>query len=317
MFDFLTSGKVREKPLIKVMQLYQSFEDIPLELRDEEHLTKWLRSGYGKLEEIPLTLVTDEMRMAFIRGAGSLTSIRNADTPNYQTLALNVIEDWPGLILQVDPQALTEEFVFKAVSFERTGSQVLSILLEHWDDRFLGAISHRVMDTALSRSLIISAQARTSFPLPQAILDMLTDEQVRQALVDRTYELAFLSKMEKLHLLSQAMIAGYWPSPADTTFFNNAPQHLKTRKASLAEAIEERTRDKNGFNNGLEFECTPLRVFFEAYILTFPIEEVLAHCKTPAHARMAGEIYTQAELKPHLKNNHRLKGHLLEDSLGL
>ena len=317
MFDIFKTSNRPDKSMPEVMQPYQSFEEIPENLRSDEHLMAWLRSGYGKLGLIPLVRVTDDMRALSIRNTGSLRPICFNDTPNYQALALSTLEQWPSLILQVDQETLTEEFVFKAVSVEQTGPQVLNFMLEHWDDRFLDAVSQRVMDCALSRSLAIAAKARTTFKLPQSIRDMLTDDQVRLALADRTYELSYLQEMGKCHILSQAMIAGYWPVREDDTFFGTAPPQYHTRKASLAEAIVERTREKNGYSNGLEFESTPLRVFFEAYILTFPIEEVLAHCRTPAHARMAGEIYTQAELKPHLRRYPQLKGLLLEDSLGL
>lgn len=317
MFDIFKTSNLPDKSIPEVMQPYQSFEEIPENLRSDEHLMAWLRSGYGKLGLIPLARVTDDMRALSIRNTGSLRPICFSDTPNYQALALSTLEQWPGLILQVDPEALTEEFVFKAVSVEQTGPQVLNTMLEHWNDSFLDVVSQPVLDSALSRSLAIAAKARTTFELPQSIRDMLTDDQVRLALVDRTYELSYLQEMGKCHILSQAMIAGYWPGHEDSIFFNNAPPQFQTRKPSLFEAIHERTRDKNGYSNGLEFKSTPLRIFFEAYILTFPIEEVLAHCKTQAHARMAGEIYTQAELKPHLRYYPLIKGLLLEDSLGL
>jgi hypothetical protein len=304
-----------DESLVEVMNAYQRFEDIPQKLRNDDHLIGWLRTQNGRLDQIPLPMVTDIMRSISIRFTVSLSSLRYTDTPNYREIALGTLEEWPGLIVEVDEEAISEDFVFKAVCYQ---GRALRIMLENWSDRYLEVISQRVMDEGLSQSLDFAEKIRKNhYSIPKSIRDMVTDEQVSRALVDSTYEIHALQAMDKLHLLTQAINNGYWPSLKDNTFRITMPSKFRDQKPSLAEAIVERSRDFTDDEYSSDFHSDCLRLFFTAYIKTFPISKVVANATTPAHIRMLGDIYNSTELKPYLSQFPELKSVLLESAMGL
>jgi hypothetical protein len=319
--DLFATRKIPDQSLIELMHEYSSFDQIPERLRSEYHLIAWLRTVHGSLEGIPLPLVTDTMRAVFIRNTGSFGPIDASNTPNYQALALEAVQRSPGMIMAVDRRVITEEFMLKAIAHRETGPMVLWNVLNNWDDRFLHAITQRVMDYGLSRSLHAALMAAMTFPginpIPKSIREMVTDEQLSLALIDNTYELGFLKDMGKLHLLTQAFADGYWPSKNDEAYFNTGPLQFRFHKPTLAQAIEERITVKNGHSHGQDFDNKALRLFFGAFIQTFAIDEVLAHCRTPAHVKMLEEMYSREQIRPFLKSHSVLKALLLEDALGL
>jgi hypothetical protein len=319
MIDTNASGKGLIQHPQDVMRAYQRFNDIPQDLRSEEHLLAWLHTAHGTLVDIPLALVTDKMRSAFIQMTGVFGPIKASDTPNYQALALVAIDKTPMLIMSTDQSVLTEAFLLEVIGTSSMGLMVLSIILQKWDERFLHGFTQRVMDCALPRSLSIAAKiasrARPSNnEIPQSIRDMVTDDHLRKAMMAEPSQMFFLKRMGKLDLLSQAISDGYWP--ASEEWFNHNFTEMTPEKPPLNVAIAKWKKECELDDRFIDKKNR--LVFWEATILSHPIDEVLGFISSNLDlAPLIKEFYGTEQLMPFLRSHPAIKGLVLEQAIGL
>lgn len=306
----------KQHPLAVRMSAYETFADIPPEDQHEEALIAWLRTPEGKIAEIPRDLLTRKMQVAAVRTAGSLCNLSFSDTPDYREIALEAIVGSSVLILQVDEEALNEPFLYAAVSIGHSGHLVLRTMILECCDRFNRLITPRIIAKGLANSLAVASEIllTRNVPIPQSIKDMVNDNVLREALRYNTGETYYLKRLGKLHLLTEAINDEYWPS-LDTWMGRRAPDVL-AKKPDLSVAIAKRMRaDTSNLAMGL-FD-RHFHAFFEAVILTFPIEEVLSQLTSREHVSLLKELYSTEALMPYLRNYPHLKTMVLEDAMGL
>ena len=299
------------------MSAYNSFADMPPSDRHEDALVAWLRTPAGNLAEIPKDLLTRKMQVAAIWTEGSLSNFSFKDNPNYCEIVLEaIIGGGTDLILQVEEEALSEPFLYAAVSTQHTGKYILCKMVTECCDRFNRLISQRIMNKGLENSLKIAWEImhHTDSPIPQSIRDMVTDKVLRDAIVNNTCETYYLKRMGKLHLLTQALEDGYWPAH-DMWLRRRAPE-VMAGKPGLSVAIEQRMRPDTS-DSGLGLFDRHFHAFYEAVILTFPIEDVLAKLTPREHGPLLKELYSTQALMPYLRTYPHLKAMVLEDAMGL
>jgi hypothetical protein len=307
----------KNDPLAVKMSAFETFADIPPEHLNHTDLEAWLRTPVGRLSDIPRDMQTERLCVVAVWTEGSLGCISFEDRPNYREIALKALKGGGAkLILQVEEAAITEQFLFDAVSLEGFGHYVLSAMMTECCDRFNRHISQRIIDKGLARSLRVAAQIRlaTDVPIPQHIREMVSDQVLKKALINLTSESSYLKRLGKLHLLTQAINEGYWPT-SDIWLMRRAPDVL-SGKPDLSVAIGKRMIPENS-DTGLGLFDKSFHAFFEAVILTYSIEEVLAQLTAREHAPVLNELYSTETLLPYLRQFPHLKSIVLEGALGL
>lgn len=297
------------------MSVYETFADIPPEDRHEDALIAWMRTPCAKLSEIPQHLLTTRLHVAVISLARNFGDLSFGTTANYREIALESIRGNAELILQVEEEALSEPFLYAAVSLPHAGKFILRNMILECCDRFNRLITQRIMDKGLCDSLKIASDILLTkdVPIPQSIRDMVNNNVLKKALRYKTGEAYYLKRLGKLHLLTQAINDGYWPS-YDIWLGRRAPDVL-AEKPDLSTAISKRMRADTGSTMGL-FDRN-FHAFFEAVILTFPIEEVLSQLTSREYVSLLKELYSTEELMPYLRKYPHLKAMVLEDAMGL
>lgn len=309
-------SSLKETALDAKMSAYTTFADIPSEDRNESALIEWLRTPQGALLQIPAELVTYNMQKVAVMVAGSLGIISYCDVPRYREIALEAILRRSEMILQVEEEALSEPFLYAAVSICSTGHHVLRNMVFECCERFNLLITQRIMNKGLCGSLKTASDILTTkdIPIPRSIKDMVNDRLLKRALINKTGETYYLKRMGKLHLLTEAINDGYWPVH-DMWLRRRAPDVL-AHKPDLSVAIAKRTRPDTS-DSALGLFDRNFHAFFEAVILTFPIEEVLAQITSREHVPILKELYSTEVLMPYLKQFPHLKSVVLEDAMGL
>jgi hypothetical protein len=298
------------------MSAYETFADIPPEDRHEDALIAWMRAPGAKLSELPQQYLTTKLHVAVISSSHTLGDISFSTTANYREIVLESLRGNSELILQVEEDALNEPFLYAAVSLCNVGHYLLRNMLFECCDRFNRLITQRIMNKGLCSSLKTASDILTTkdLPIPQSIKDMVNDNLLKRALINKTGETYYLKRMGKLHLLTEAINDGYWPVH-DMWLRRRAPDVL-AQKPDLSVAIANRKRPDTS-DSALGLFDRNFHAFFEAVILTFPIEEVLAKMTSREHVPILKELYSTEVLMPYLKQFPHLKSDVLEDAMGL
>jgi hypothetical protein len=129
--------------------------------------------------------------------------------------------------------------------------------------------------------------------------DQVSEAALNKHLSKGDYTYTVLQKSGRLHLGVAFLKGGGWPKP------NGPFDHPIPKPDSLVEAFSELLGDD-----------VP-RELYMAYVMTYPIEDVMALVVAPSCAKLVVEMYDEKELRPHARKNRHLKAALLEESLGL
>jgi hypothetical protein len=114
------------------------------------------------------------------------------------------------------------------------------------------------------------------------------------------YGFGLLRKESKLRLAADFLKISDWPESAN-------PFELDKKEP----------KDAQEAFDVIETAQPNTQAIYMAWLMNQPIEQVIALMTTRPKMKLAMEMYTEAELRPLMKNNRLLKAALLEESLGL
>jgi hypothetical protein len=276
------------------------FIDIPEDLQDAETAYRWIAKGIGTLINVPKHLIDDNLRLAAVsreitgglRGERTISfkSINFSDTDRYEEFALIAITDDYLNILNVDVALMSNEFMMKALA---ANAHSLYPLLGHpniLEQRKI-TITQEMIDFAVANS---TAYFRT-MPFRE---DQYRVEAVRKCIKNHYFDLNLLHKIGHFSTLVNVIKDGYWPG------------HFSEQPVDLVDAFEK-------------IELLPTnQVVYRAYVMSHPIEEVIACIDTREQKIELLNMYSHSDLMPFLKGSHlakdqELKGLLLENVLGV
>lgn len=292
----------RDRLLQRIAQgKYYNFSDIQKKYHDPEVAMAWFKTGLGSLKEIPLPLVTDELRIEAMKSqsnvgsdgltAHSLVTIKPYHTERYEEIALLGIKTSERNIFVVDHDVLNNDFMKKALQVN--GKALLPLLDEDANPEAMGiSITQELIELAVSRSASYFGQFKKDQYSLQAVRECI--QNVKMAPKD------FQSLADAGHfdVLVEAMKAGWWGD------------HLPEKPSNLSDCAVKL------------LVSTDDKIVYRAYAKTYPIRDVIAFLAGPTLRQELLQMYSRAELTPHLKNgplseDRAFKGRVLESELGL
>jgi hypothetical protein len=271
------------------------FEDLPDNCQNLYGASRWFKSVAplnfadvcGLFQQLPSKFVTEELRaFAICEDARVIGLIDPADTADYFGLC--------GLAYRTDYKSAA---LFKQ---EARTKEAIEMMMISWSFVSTYSICPWIAQSMTPDLIEKASIANMNFMLT------LPRDQISQAALNTHLghsfsNYSYLKKAGRLRLGAEYLQQGVWPE-ATGPFEDN----LK-KPGSLEEAFSELI--KPGLNDWPEV--------YMAYLMSHPIEDVIAAVTSPSHAKNVLEMYSEQELRPHIKNNRLLKATLLECSLGL
>lgn len=309
------------------VRVYERFDQMPETLHNPSALHTWLEfAPTERFHQIPEPLVTDAMRLTALRSySGALSWISPTSTPNYLKLVLEALPSDCSLILSVDAECLSEEFLYSAV---KTNKLVMFEILRENCDRFNNLISQRIVDEGCRHSprTLWKMLGEDQWKLPARIVAMVTDEHIAQSARNESNELHYIKRLGKLHVLTDMIKNGYWPQDGDSILKRDdlgTISQYSSRLPSACDAYREARKQANVTNNGYGHLDEAIQTLFEAALKLYPASDVLQWLDRPSigernrHIESIKDLYTSDELKPFLREYPFVKAMVLEADLGM
>jgi hypothetical protein len=276
--------------------IFARFSDIPEEHQTIEAATRWVDLGKGSLYDIPERLITDPVRVAAMSPSSveamtnnliieSFMNLKPWQTGRYEELALLGMKRANQIFTYVDDEFLTKEFLMQALM---ANAHALMPLTKSTQKRIKHAVDQEVVDFAVS----LAASYLFQFGAEQ-----LTDKSVRSCIANQSFNYKILIDIGFYHVLVDMIREGFWPGDRPS-----APDSLE---------------------GGIErFLPIPECLLHRAYILQFPIQDVITQMNTPERKNALFHLYSADDLTPYLKTTHlgqdkAFKGRILESGMGL
>ena len=272
------------------------FSEIPEEHQTTDAAKRWVDLGRGSLFDIPDRLINDSVRIAAMSPSSdrlmtknlvieSFMNIKPRQTGLYEELALLGIKKTSQIFTYVEDYCLTKDFILKAL---KANPDALMPLTKRVKTRIEHAVDQEVVDLAVSLS---------AGYLHQFDRDQLTENSVRSCIANQSFNYQVLINIGHYSVLVDMIREGFWPKDRPS-----APD-------SLESGIER-------------FLPIPECLLHRAFILQFPIQDVIAQMNTQERINALFHLYSSDELAPHLKTTHlgqdkAFKGRILESGMGL
>jgi hypothetical protein len=276
---------------------FDRFEKLPADCKDGLGAFHWFKAIIGFsddpvlildcYQQIPAISVTDDLRQyAVFLNSNVLDLISPSDTPAYTTMCRTACSR-----------------NYKAAEFIKAEARTAETVELLFDNRSFSLIyrDYPWIATLMTPEMLEKASLANSL-----FMASLPDNQISKAALNK--HLGFchspyteLKKSGMLHLAAGYLKAGRWPiASGPIASYQEPPSNLKKAFASI-----------------LNVELEDTWALHMAYVMTYPIEEVIAAVKSPMHAKLLVEMYEEKELRLHIKRNRHLKAAMLEASLGL
>jgi hypothetical protein len=283
---------------------YNNYSEIPSDLKCEGFLTAWVVSGAGSLRAIPAEERT-EMMMCIAAGYDSdaFALIKPEDVSDYQSVILDAIGNNPSVMADVPDQYITEDLITKAAN-RRIGA------LGYID--FKGRYKHLLTDPLISSvvSINVSTAIRFASEISQADRNRIKDDDLIKAIKVQVNDLHELRAIGKTHLLVDLLVAGYWPS--------NLNASIKMERGQKQDISLPPTSPHEALSRLACMSTQGVRCLHLQSLRRFPIEEVILTTQDiPKVVDLLMQVYSERELKQHMKLSGALRGRLLEGALGL
>lgn len=291
----------RDRLLQRIAQgKYYNFSDIQKKYQDPEVAMAWLATGLGSLKEIPLHLVTDDLRILAMmdsKGAGatslstySLSTIKPSHTERYEEIALQGIKSNVRNIFVVDYSVMNNDFIKKALLVN--GEALMPLLDEYTTPEGMGLeITQDLIDVAVSCSASYFGKFKKNQYSRQAVVECIKHcEFDYQHLVD----------IGQTDALVEVIKTGWWGD------------HLPEKPSNLSDCAVKLLISKENQE----------KLVYRAFAMNYPIRDVIAFFAGPTLQEEILQMYSRKELTPFFKSgplseNKALKGRLLESELGL
>ena len=273
------------------------FDDLPAHHKNLYGAFQWLKamvSSSGQafsphyFDQIPLRFVTDALRKYAVScDVRSLSLIDPEDTEQYLSLCL--------LGYQTHFNAV--RFFHEVACTQDTVEAMLDEPRNFWSSYKAFPWIAQVMTPALNEK---ASMANLDFmlTLPDA---QISGAALQKHLTPDYFSYTALRAFGKLRLGANYLREGSWPENYSSVGTSRA------KPSTIEEAFTFI------FNEDLHV-FVALHI---AYVMTHPTEAVIEHVVSQAHAKLVVEMFSDDQLRPHIKKNQHLKAALLEESMGL
>jgi hypothetical protein len=284
---------------------YQFYTEIPPESMTEGFLIAWVVMG-GDFSRIPHEQRTELMkRIAVKYDARALAHITPEEVEDYQSLIVDAVNNFSLAVDHINESYITEGLVVKIAKNE-TGLQALQRL------DLNGSRKHLLTDFVIS-SIVQIGPSRTSFLidcLGSLGRNIIRDEDIKIGIKNDFRNIGPLISINKIHLLAEVLKSGYWPDK-----FNPETDMTRTRKEDISTPP---VSPVDIMNRVIEIKNPSLRLWHFESFRCFPLEEVIiSTLGIPNATDFIMRVYSEDELRPHLRLSRELRGKFLEVSLGL
>jgi hypothetical protein len=294
----------------EVVDGYPTFSSIPKQHRNKRFLTHWLSLDPQRFDQIPERLITTEMRYLFCAADMSrLTGFETLPFEEFEALVIMLFENVWGTA-SINPALLKESSLLKMSN--HCAFHFVTVQSAFQEHLFTQRVISRLVRSSVSWAYHLYA-GRTFHDehCRERIRAMINDDDLlyrfESAKVTlgsssggkdlfRPDDIEYLKAMGRLHLLDHLVGLKQW------SFNLEIPD-------SIGQCFWFMRRRESNVN------CAAI---YQAWLRQFPIVDVLAMADRNASCRpLAIPIFDTSLLMPHFKQYPWLKGHVLEDLLGL
>jgi hypothetical protein len=276
---------------------FKDFASIPQECLNTANIMLWMESVFKKtgtnpsklLPQIPKQYITDELlKRAIDLSSSSLGEIKPSDTDDYLGLVLHALKSF---------NYLAWCFVDESYRTQAT----LDVLIENEVRIGLEDPSTEWIKPLLNQQRIDRISAYNYEFALDVGLDKVSWEIVKTLLAKQPGGYKDLDLQGDLHYLSRMLAENVWPEPIRG--FQYRPLE------NLADGVSRFMKT--------EINKPPTYYLFKAYVMSFPVDQVIAAMKTPVRRKVLLELYPTEVLRKHSGGDRELRGRLLEDEIGL
>jgi hypothetical protein len=283
---------------------YNKYSEIPSDLKCEGFLTAWVVSGAGSLRAIPVEERTEMMmRIAVGHDSDAFELIKPEDVSDYQSLILDAISNNPSAMADVPDEYITEDLIVKAAR-KRVGALGYIDFKRKYKHLLTGSLISSVV------SVNVATAVRFAMDISQDDRQRIQDGDLVKAITAQVNDLHYLKAIGKTHLLADLLGTGYWPA--------NLNAAIKMEKGQKQDIALPPASPHEALSRLACMSTQGVRFLHLQSLRRFPVEEVISTTQDiPKVVDLLLEVYTEKELKPHMKLSSALRGRLLESALGL
>jgi hypothetical protein len=273
-----------------------AFAEIPDHLKTQKVAAGWFgfvaHDDFLKIHEywqqIPTDLVTDALRhTALGMDAGLIRYMDTGDTEHYLALFARA--------------HATSFRVTKLLPTEFRTSQAVEAMLESPSEFELSFLTNPWVAQVMTAEQMETAARFSAKVMVRLPVDKISENSLYIHLVEGAMGYHYLREVRKLSLAADFLKSGHWPQLASFVVGS------QDKPKDIAEAVRLIDEPENALIQALNM----------AFLMTYPIDDVMALMTTRKLIKLAMEMYTDDELRPLMKTNKLLKSPLLEEALGL
>lgn len=274
---------------------FRDFGAIPQEFVNTENAMLWMSTLLKKLrvnpsdslKQIPPELKTHELLIKAVDlSVSALGAIKPSDTDDYLGLVLRAANNFNMAFFYIDESYRTTEVLDALID-----NQVMFDLEEPYFDWVKAMLTPQQMDKIAANDFWFAMSVG---------FERLSWDVVKGLLKTHTAEYQYVASQGLLPYLTRMVAENEWPESRKKFQY----QPLK----SLADGVTRMMRVG---------QKTPQYHLFKAYVLSFPVEEVIAAMRAPARQKVLLEMYPTEVLLKHSRDDKALRGKLLELEMGL
>lgn len=287
----------------KPFERYREFADVPE--KTSENALHWLMAIHAtkakplqdQFEQIPVPLWTTKLLTFVVTYEPTvLRLIQPQHAPNYQSLCVLASRKDYRMAGEFHEDFRTPETIERMLD-ERKDFH-LSYQQFPW---IADAMTPELMEKATRSSLAFL------FTLPSG----LVSDAALKIRFGAGLDSHFLARRAgRLDLPARLMRNGEWPRVAD-------PACDREEDVSLIRFVEQPESLRCALDLILEGDDRGLRPLYMAFVMSHPMEDVIAHVNNRKYIPFIIEMYKDEALRPFINTNRYLKAGLLESALGL
>jgi hypothetical protein len=282
---------------------YKVYADIPAESLTEGFLIAWVVMG-GEFSRIPDEHRTELMkRIAVSYDARALAFITPEEVADYPSLVVDAVNYSDRSVLHISESYITEDLIVK-IAENKLGA------LYQFD--LNGSRKHLVTDFLISKIAQIGPYEAKFLHehFGSMVKNRIRDEDIKVGVMNRFRDVVGLNDINKLYILIDLLKEGYWPDKfnPEIDMVRTHTEDISTPPASPVDII----------NRVIEIKKPGVRLWHFQAFRCFPLEEVITSTLGIRNATdFIMMVYSEAELRPHLRLSKELRGKILENALGL
>jgi hypothetical protein len=274
---------------------FRDFGAIPQEFVNTENAMLWMTTLSRKLRispslslrQIPNELITHDLLIKAVDlSVSALGSIDPEQVDDYPAIVLRAANNLSMAFHYIHESYRTEAMLDALIE-----NQVTFDLEEPWMDWVKALLTPQQMDKIAANDFWFAMSVG---------FERLSWDVVKGLLKTHTAQYQHVASQGLLPYLTRMVTENEWPESRKKFQY----QPLK----SLADGVTRMMRVG---------QMTPHYHLFKAYVLSFPVEEVIAAMKAPARQKVLLEMYPVEVLLKHSRDDKALRGKLLELEMGL